>query len=183
MRVFHEAHGLRIRAFRPDDVQPLYEAVCESIPEVSPFETWCHADYKLEEAAEYVNWWIKAREEAFAFYYAVEDAATGILLGSCGLSGYSAEHRHASIGYWIRTSATRRGLATAAARMVIQAGFEDLGLIRIELSAPLGNPASLRIAEKLGALREGVLHNKLILPSGPADVAVFGILPGSPEPS
>ena len=183
MRASHETAGLRIRAYRPDDIHPLYEAVCESIHEVAPFETWCHAGYKPEEAAEYVNWWIKAREEGFAFYYAVEDVATGALLGSCGLSGYSAEHRHASIGYWIRTSATRRGVATAAARMVIHAGFEDLGLIRIELSAPIGNVASLRVAEKLGAHREGVLRRKLILPSGPADVAVFGILPAPAEPS
>ena len=183
MRVSRDSKDLRIRAYRPEDAQPLYDAVCESISEVAPYETWCHEGYTMDEASEYVNWWIKAREQGFAFYYAVEDAATGDFLGSCGLSGYSAEHRHASLGYWIRTSATRRGIATASARLVARAGFEDLGLIRIEVMAPVGNAASLRVAEKLGGLREGTLRSKLILPSGATDVAVFGLFPDAFEPT
>ena len=179
MRVSHETKTLRIRAYRSEDVQALYDAVSESISEVAPYETWCHEGYTLDEASEYANWWIKAREQGFAFYYAVEDATTGEFLGSCGLSGYSAEHRHASLGYWIRTTATRRGIATAAARLVAQAGFEDLGLIRIEVMAPVSNAASLRVAEKLGCTREGTLRSKLILPYGAVDVAVFGLFPDS----
>ena len=182
MRVSHQTKDLRIRAYRPEDVKPLYDAVCESICEVAPYETWCHEGYTMEEASEYANWWIKAREQDFAFYYAVEDAVTGDFLGSCGLSGVSAEHRHASLGYWIRTSATGSGIATAAARLVAEAGFEDLGLIRIEIMVPVSNGASLRVAEKLGGIREGTLRSKLILPSGAADVAVFGLFPDSLGP-
>jgi ribosomal-protein-serine acetyltransferase len=169
---------IAVRAFRSDDAAPLHRAVGESITEVAPYETWCHSGYTADEAADYVGWWIDARERNRAFYYAVEEAASGQLLGACGLSDYSAEHRHAMLGYWIRTSRTGRGIATRAARLICTAGFADLGLIRIEIEVPTSNPASQRVAESLGAAREGVLRNKLILPAGPSDVVVYGLLAG-----
>jgi len=169
--------SIGIRGYRPGDEDALYGAVCESIPEVSRYETWCHPGYRREEAAEYVNFWIEMREKGQAFYYAVEDQATGVFLGSCGLSGLSSEHKHAMLGYWVRTRRTRRGVATSAARLVARLGFEDSGLIRIELPIAVDNTASRRVAEKIGAIQEGVLRNRLILPAGPVDVAMYGLLP------
>jgi len=169
--------GLRLRAYRPEDVGALCEAALESIHEVAPFETWCHPGFTREEAGEYVTWWIRARERKLAFYYAVEDLASERLLGSCGVSDVSGEHRHAMLGYWVRTSATRRGVATAAARLVVGAAFEDLDLLRVSIGVPVGNLASHRVAEKLGAVREGVLRQELVLPSGPTNVVLYSILP------
>jgi ribosomal-protein-serine acetyltransferase len=166
-----------IRAYRTGDEVVLYAAVCESIPEVSKYETWCHSDYRQEEAVEYVTYWIRMREKEQAFYYAIEDLRTGTFLGSCGISDLNREHRHAMLGYWVRTSRTCQGIATAAARLVAQLGFEDLDLIRIELPIAVGNIASCRVAEKIGAVREGVLRKWLILPAGPVDVAIYGLLP------
>ena len=178
MRERMEDERLVVRAFRADDVEPLYAAVRESIDEVAPYETWCHAGYTLDDAAQYVGWWNEAREQGTAYYYAVEDASSGLLLGACGLSGYSAEHRHATLGYWIRTSWTGRGIATHAARTVCAAGFADLDLVRIAILVPTRNSASRRVAEKLGAVKEGTLRSELILPSGPTDVIAYGLLPG-----
>jgi ribosomal-protein-serine acetyltransferase len=166
-----------VRSFRTDDVRALHDAVSESIDDVAPYETWCHAGYAEEEAAEYVGWWIDARTRGIAFYYAVEDARTGLLLGAAGLSDYSSEHKHAMLGYWIRSSRTRQGIGTHAAALVCRAGFEDLGLIRIGIMVPASNRASRRVAEKLGAIQEGVLRRKLVLPAGPADVIAYGLLP------
>jgi RimJ/RimL family protein N-acetyltransferase len=170
--------SLRLRAYRADDVHALYEAVLESIPEVAPFETWCHLGYTREEAEQYVAWWAKARERRIAFYYAIEDAVSGRFLGSCGVSNYSSEHRRAMLGYWVRTSATRRGVATAAARLVVAAAFEDLDLLRVSIGVPVANVASHRVVAKLGAVREGVLRQELVLPSGPCDVVLYSLLPG-----
>jgi RimJ/RimL family protein N-acetyltransferase len=167
-----------IRAYRPGDEEALYEAVCESIPEVSRYETWCHPGYRREEAAQYVHFWMAMREKQQAYYFAVVERATGVFLGSCGLSGWNPEHRHAMLGYWIRTSRTGQGIATTAARQVARYGFEDLGLIRMELPIAVGNRASRRVAEKIGAVQEGISRNRLILPDGPVDVAIYGLLPG-----
>ncbi len=169
---------IHVRAFREGDVQPLHEAVCESIAEVAPFETWCHPGYSLDEAREYVEWWIKARARRSAFYYAVEDTASSRLLGACGVSDVTSEHRHAMLGYWVRTSETGRGVATTAARLVVAAAFADLSLLRVSIGVPVANAASHRVVAKLGAVREGVLRQELVLPSGPSDVVLYSLLPG-----
>jgi RimJ/RimL family protein N-acetyltransferase len=168
----------RVRAFREADVQPLHEAVCESIAEVAPFETWCHPGYSLDEAREYVEWWIKARERRVAFYYVAEDVASLRLLGVCGVSDVTSEHRHAMLGYWVRTSETGKGVATTAARLVAAAAFADLGLLRLSIGVPVANAASHRVVAKLSAVREGVLRQELVLPSGPSDVVLYSLLPG-----
>ena len=167
---------VRVQAYREDHIDPLFAAVSESIPDVSRYETWCHPGFTREEAAEYVNWWRKAWEARSAFYFAVIEEETGELVGSCGLSGICEEHRRAGLGYWIRSSRTGHGFATDAARAVMRFGFEDLDLARIEVEVSVDNTASLRIAEKLGCVREGVLQQRLILPSGPTDTVMFALL-------
>jgi RimJ/RimL family protein N-acetyltransferase len=82
------------------------------------------------------------------------------------------------LGYWVRTSATRRGVATAAARLVLAAAFEDLDLLRVSIGVPVANSASHRVVAKLGAVREGVLRRELVLPGGPSDVVLYGLLRG-----
>lgn len=168
---------IRVRAFRETDTEPLHDAACESIAEVAPFETWCHPGFTLDEAREYVEWWIKARAKRYAFYYAVEDATSSRFLGACGVSGYSGEHRHAMLGYWVRTSETRKDVATTAARLVVSAAFADLNLLRISIGVPVANSASHRVVEKFGAVREGVMRQELVLPSGPSDVVLYSLLP------
>jgi len=178
MKERYAADHVIVRSFRPADAEHLHAAVRESIDEVAPYETWCHAGYTLDEASEYVDWWIEARERRMAYYYVVEDKKSEHFLGVCGLSDYSTEHRHAMLGYWIRTSWTGRGVATQAARRVCEAGFSDLDLIRISIMVPIGNPASGRVARKLGATQEGLLRSELILPAGPTNVIAYGLLAG-----
>ena len=57
-------------------------------------------------------------------------------------------------------------------------GFEDLGLVRIEIVVPTGNAASLRVAEKVGARREGVLRSRLLVGDTPEDGVMFSLVPG-----
>lgn len=111
-------------------------------------------------------------EHGFAFW-AVIDRGTGELIGDAGL-----EHtaHGVELGYTLARSAWGRGLATEAARLCIAATFGPLGLRRLVAQADLGNPASVRVLEKLGFRRDGVVtaygrpHHRLTLdaPAAPA---------------
>ena len=176
MRETASGKRVAVRAYGPEHIDRLFAAVTESISELSRYETWCHPGYTREEAAAYVDQWRSAWSLGRAYYFAVEHHATGEFLGSCGLSGLLTDHRRAGLGFWIRTSRTRLGYATEAARIVGRMGFDDLRLERVELEAAVGNAASRRVAEKLGCILEGVLHRRLVLPSGPTDTAMYGWL-------
>ena len=82
-----------------------------------------------------------------------------------------------NLGYWVRSGAGGHGVATAAARLVARFGFEEAGLRRIEILAAVSNTASQRMAEKTGALREGVLRRRLLLQSQSNDAVIYSLIP------
>jgi RimJ/RimL family protein N-acetyltransferase len=103
----------------------------------------------MVEATNYVAYWTKAWEDATAYYYTVEDSS-GLVCGSCGMGDLNIERSSTAIGYWIRSSATGRGLATAAVRAIAAAAWDDFEEISIVVAEP--NVASRRVAEKAGAV-------------------------------
>ena len=163
-----------IRLYQPGDAEHLRVAACESVAEVSPWLGWCHPGYSLDEARE----WIAAQQElakqgqAYAFAIWRE----GEYLGGCGINQFNRANRFANLGYWVRSSAMGRGVAPAAVRLVAEFAFLETDLIRLEIVCAIGNIRSQRVAEKSGALREGVLRNRLVLPSGPSDAVMFSLL-------
>lgn len=100
----------------------------------------------------------------FGFIAAAGDRIVGFGL----LNQINAFHRFGNLGYWVRTGETGRGIATALVRHLAGFGFDTLGLERLELVIEPSNPASLRVAEKAGAEREGLLRQRLAGRDGPA---------------
>ena len=66
--------------------------------------------------------------------------------------------------------------ATAAASLAAEFGFEELLLDRIEILAALGNKRSQRVAQKLGAHKEGILRNRLVIHGRAHDAVVFSLI-------
>lgn len=172
--------GLVLRPHREADIQPLFEAARCSIPEISPWMSWCHEHYTIEDAAA----WVRSREEAWrrreAFSFVIEETATGELVGTAGLSHPNWLHQLANLGYWVRTASTGRGYATAAARRLARWAMKEQGLTRLEIVVAVGNHASRRVAEKLGATFEGIQRNRLT--NGPEllDAWMYSLIPGDP---
>lgn len=168
---------ITIRPYEPADAARLYEAARESVAEVAPWLPWCHAGYTRAEAEAWVASRPAAWAEGEAYSFVVADAASGRFLGGCGLNTFHPVHRFANLGYWIRTSATGRGAATAATRLVARFGVEALDLVRIEVVVAVDNVSSLRVAEKAGAHREGLLRNRLVCDGRIDDAVMFSFVP------
>lgn len=111
------------------------------------------------------------------FAFPVFDATTGELLGGAGLIQRNRLHRSANMGYWVRQSRQRHGVAAAASRLVADFGFQRLGLVRIEIVVLTDNRPSLRTAEKIGARFEGIARQRLYVREQPHDAAVYGLVP------
>jgi len=167
-----------LRPYRIGDADHLYEAVRESIAELSVWMPWCHADYSIEES----RTWIESRAEAWEketeYDFVITDAKDGFFLGGCGLNRFDYANRTANIGYWVRTSRTKGGVATAATQLLVKLGFGDLELNRIEIMVAVDNKASQRIAEKTGAIREGILRSRWIVREKVYDMVMFSLIPG-----
>jgi RimJ/RimL family protein N-acetyltransferase len=108
----------------------------------------------------------------------IEDRHTGKLLGSCGLNRLEWLARFGNLGYWVRTSAAGTGIATGATRLLLGFAFERLGLFRVEIVAAVENLASQRVAEKVGATREGCARNRCRAGGVQHDAFVYSVIPG-----
>ena len=130
----------------------------------------------MEESLEWVLRSGKQWDDGREFHFGIFHSPSGAFVGGVGLNELRPEHRLANLGYWVRSAWARRGVATAAARLAAQFGFEELLLDRIEILAAFGNKGSQRVAQKLGALREGVLRNRLVIHGQAHDAVVFSLL-------
>ncbi len=169
--------SILLRPFGEDDAELLYSAVRESIPEVSRWLPWCHENYSLQESREF----IAARELASQgdewYSFAVFEKSSGRFVGGVGLNFINRAHQFGNLGYWVRTSATGRGFATRVTRLAARFGFTQLGLRRIEIVAAIDNVASQRVAEKAGAIREGVARQRLLIHGESQDAVLYSLIP------
>jgi ribosomal-protein-serine acetyltransferase len=159
-------------------VSRLHEAACESIPEVSRWLEWCHPGYSVEES----RTWVESRpaqwEQGTSYDFSMVDPKSGEYLGGCGINDIHGNHEFANLGYWVKTSRTRQGIATQATLLLARFGFQVLRLNRIEIKVDVDNLASQRVAMKAGATREGVARNLMMLYGKPVDMVMFSFIPG-----
>jgi RimJ/RimL family protein N-acetyltransferase len=156
----------------------LWEAARESVGEVYRWLAWCHPHYSKAEAVEWIGSRAPLAGEGREYTFAIL-GADGRFLGGCGLNQINHIHRFANLGYWVRTSATRHGVATEAVRQAAAFAFANTDLVRLEILCAVGNDASQRVAERAGAVREGVLRQRLLLHGQPVDAVMYSLVRGA----
>ncbi len=166
---------ITLRPYQADDVVLLYEAASESIAEIYPWMPWCHPGYAMEDSRS----WVLSRQGAWGkpdYDFVIVDQSTGRFLGAVGLNQINRVHDFANLGYWVRSSATGRGIAVMAARICAHFGFAELNLHRIEIVVDVANRRSQRVAEKVGATREGIARQRSKTGDAWHDAYMFSLL-------
>lgn len=158
--------GQRVELVKIDikDAESIFQAVKKSYHEISPWASWLHINYGLDDAQKFVELQIKNWQNNEEFSYAVKDSK-GNLLGVISLHVFDGENGVANIGYWMSSDYTCRGYCTEAVTLLVSNAMVQLNLIRIELIAGVNNIASQKVAEKSGAQFEAILK-KRIRPNG-----------------
>ncbi|HEY6029906.1 MAG TPA: GNAT family N-acetyltransferase [Gaiellaceae bacterium] len=168
-----------LRPWTREDVTAI-AAAC-SDPEIPRWLDTVPQPYGEAEARAYVayaerGWRGRGAETPFA----VVDAESGEVLGSCGVHWTDPEQAVAEVGYWVRREARGRGVATRATRLVAGWVLGTLHYERLQLRADPLNEASCRVAERAGFTREGVLRSARFSPrqGRRTDVAYYSLLRG-----
>jgi RimJ/RimL family protein N-acetyltransferase len=120
----------------------------------------------------------QGREDGTRDGYAVVDVETGAFLGLAGVVDIHPDQNQGEIGYALAPDARGRGIATRALDLVTRYALEELGLERVELQIATDNDASIRVAEKCGYRREGVLRSLYVKPGRRGDFVIYSKLPG-----
>lgn len=76
-------------------------------------------------------------------------------------------------GTWYGLDFQRTAVNTECKYLLLRHAFETLGCIRVQLKTDSRNERSQKAIERLGAVKEGVLRNHMILPNGRYRDSVF----------
>jgi RimJ/RimL family protein N-acetyltransferase len=147
---------LRLRTPRRSDLEPIDEAITETLDELVRWLPWAQPGHKRADSRRYLKSARIARNRRHAFEFVIEDLATEQVLGMISLHRIDWIRRTAGVGYWIRRSAWGKGIATEAASTVLDLAFRVCRLQRVEVLVALENVASQRVAERIGMRREGI---------------------------
>jgi len=108
--------------------------------------------------------------------FVLERRADGVVVGSCTLYALDTQCRRADVGYALALAEWGRGYANEAVRTMLDWGFDELGLNRVEADIDPRNLPSARALERLGFTREGHLRERWIVAGEVSDSWIYGLL-------
>ena len=168
---------IALRPYRPEDAEPVLAAVHESSDQVSPWLPALSNEMPLIEVTSYIAIQNHLADLGEAYNFVLQDHASAQILGGIGLTQINARHKYANLYYWVRTSRSGEGIASRAVSLAARFAFVEAGLARVEIVVAVENLASQRVAEKVGAHREGVLRHRISLPGKLHDAVIYSLIP------
>lgn len=150
-------------------------SVILSDPEVAKHD-YFYPTKNLEEVMQFIERYGEERQDNEEITWGIFEKSTKKLVGTCGLGDFLDQAKRAEIGYALAQDHWGKGYATEAIQAVVAYGFEVVGLNRIEASITPGNESSVRVLEKNGFTREGLVRQRDYLKGQLVDSIIMGIL-------
>ncbi len=151
---------LALRQMHPIDAEDMYEYACRE--DVTKYLLWSPHP-SLPYTRDYLRC-VSRRYAAGDFYdWAIIEQESRKMIGTCGFAKIDFENHSAEIGYVLNPDFHKNGYAHEAATRVMEFGFSELELHRIEARFMEGNEPSLRVMQKLGMTFEGYHKDALFI--------------------
>jgi RimJ/RimL family protein N-acetyltransferase len=101
----------------------------------------------------------------------------GEAVGGIGVDlGQGNYARTGHFGYWLGESYWGRGIMSAAVRATVEYVFSRTDVVRLEAPVFEWNPASMRLLEKCGFMREGVLRRSAFKDGQLIDTVLYALI-------
>ncbi len=156
-RVKLQCDIVRLRALESADTPPIQRlAGAKAIAE----NTYVPHPYPPEAAQAFIQKTGEQWRSGDAYVFAIIERAGDQFVGCMGIHPQPA-HNRAEVGYWVGLPYWGRGFATAALRLIIRFGFDELKLNRIAAGHFRHNRASGRVMQKAKMRYEGRLRGAL----------------------
>lgn len=169
---------LTLRPLLPSDARDVYQYACN--PRVARYTLWePHAS--PEDSLDFIQGYAVTNYGLMVpDPFGVTLRSEGRVFGTAGCFWASRESRCMELGYALDEPMWGRGLATEAARAILEYVFAHFDVERVQARCKKENVASARIMEKLGMRYEGTLRSALYHQGRFWDVEYWALLRGEP---
>jgi RimJ/RimL family protein N-acetyltransferase len=115
--------------------------------------------------------------------WAIARDADDCLVGVCGFSTWSTVHRAAELVYDLSPDYWSRGIVTRSVQAVLEWGFSDARLNRVQAVVLPSNRSSIAVLDRCGFTKEGVLRQYRVVRGEPQDFLLYSRLRSQPQQS
>lgn len=164
---------LMIRKVTKNDAEDMYSYASNN--DVTKYVTW-DTHKSIADTVEFIQFVLGQYESNKLAPLAIEHKETGRFIGTIDLFSWSQTHKSAEIGYVISPDYWGQGITTEAAKALIEFGFNEMELVRIQAKCFVENHASQRVMEKVGMSYEGTLRKSMFVKGKHQDLKMYAIV-------
>ncbi|GLQ88321.1 GNAT family N-acetyltransferase [Dyella flagellata] len=164
---------LRLRPLRKEDASAFFEMWSD--PETVRYFSFPPMQ-DIEQAHARITDKLQSSSNGHSVTCVIESRDTGEVIGDCGLFNGVSLSRRAEIGYCLGRKYWGKGYMAEAADALIEHGFKQAGLHRIEADIDPRNLPSIQLIERLGFRREGYLRERWLIGGEVADTVLYGLI-------
>lgn len=168
-----ETERLLLRKMTEADLPALYAYGRD--PEVSKYVTW-EQHRSLDDTRMYLDFVLHRYNNEQLAPWAIEHKESSEMIGTIDFVYWKPNQHIAEIGYALHREYWGKGIMTEAAKRIIQFGFEEMNLVRIEAVCLPENTGSFRVMEKAGLEYEGMLRKARYIKGENRDIKMYAIV-------
>ena len=132
-----------------------------------------HTSWNPQAAAELAHHAEPIHTASSVFRLAIAARDTGQMVGSIGFHTVVPENRTAELAYDLSPAFWGRGVASHMARTLVDWAHGHVGLLRVQATALSSNTRSMKVLERSGFEREGLLRSYRLVRGRPGDFWMF----------
>lgn len=130
----------------------------------------------INQAEELIHRWSQKFERNLGIRWGITLRSENRIIGTCGFHDWRKNHQKAEIGYELTPEYWRNGIMTETIEKVIDYGFNNLGLNRIEAFVEPENMRSRKVLERKGFKVEGTLEENFYWKNQFVDVVLYALI-------
>jgi len=172
--ILHIDNNLRLELTAERHAAPLYAGLDKERQRLAEFLPWIDEMKTLADFTSYIKNCEQLYEQKreVSFIMILDETPVGRI----GLHHLNLHNKVGALGYWITSNAERKGVVTRSCKTIIDYGFNQLGLHRIECKVAVTNLKSQAIPEKLHFKKEGMLRDAEWVNNKYNDLFIYSLL-------
>lgn len=171
-----ELEDITLRELNIKDAEEFYKYI--NHPFVSKYLASDDSPASLDEAREELLYWSRLFYYKHSFYWGIAEKKTDKLIGSCGFNNWNKTHNRVEISYDLSFEHWGKGHMTKSIQKICEFARNTLGVNRIQATVAYNNESSIRVLERTGFKKEGMLNAYGILNDVSTDFYMYGSIQG-----
>ena len=165
---------LKLRLLKEEDAEELFLRNDQNRNHLRQWMPWLDETKSASDTLNFIRRSLDGTTVGTQYSYAL--LLGGKLVGVVAFNNIEKMNHCATMGYWLAKSKMGNGYMTAAVKALIEEGFQQLELNRIQARVATGNYPSQAVCDRLGLKKEGVLRQAEWLYDHYVDLTMNSIL-------